>query len=68
MPSKACELSIEPSSLDVYLDKIKKNINKIISRPTKKEVCHDILESEDDKLNLEICLKIKQMQMKYGEI
>jgi hypothetical protein len=55
-------------NIEKYFENIKGEIKKILSRPVKEEVPFDILDSEQDTSNYLISLKMKQKQMKYGEI
>ena len=51
-----------------YTQRVKEQIKVILSRPQKEDVPYDILDNEEDKEAQLIALKIKQRQMKYGEI
>jgi len=54
--------------LQKYLQIIENKIKEILQRPAKEDLPFDILDNEIDKEILLISLKIKQKQMKYGEI
>jgi len=56
------------STFEEYIHKIQQNITKILSRPCQTALANDILDSDDDRASLSICLRMKQLQMKYGEI
>jgi hypothetical protein len=62
------KINIEYFDIDEYLNIIKKNILSILSRKSKEEIPFDILDSEKDNKYSLYALKIKQKQMKYGEI
>jgi hypothetical protein len=51
-----------------YLSKVRVGIQKILTRNERTELFHDILDSETDRKNAYQYLRIKQRQMKYGEI
>lgn len=69
------EEKIEPSAtpsteLQEYFDKILPLITAVLNRKskTKDQILFDILDSEVEIEEMKIALKIKQKQMKYGEI
>ena len=65
------ELSTTPSiNLQEYFDKISPLITAVLNRKskTKDKILFDILDSELELEEMKIALKIKQKQMKYGEI
>lgn len=54
--------------INAYLEKIDKIIYNILSRPTSETLSYDILETEKTKKDRLVALKVKQLQMKQGEI
>lgn len=62
------EINVNEFNIDEYLNKINKNILNILNKKSKEELPFDILDSEKDNKYSLYALKIKQKQMKYGEI
>lgn len=54
--------------LEKYKKKLNKNIKKILLRPQKDIITYDILDTDKSQKNKIISLKLKQYQMKIGEI
>ena len=55
-------------NINKYLKNIKSKIIKILKRPSKYSYIPDILDDEDDIRDKLISLRVKQKEMKYGEI
>jgi hypothetical protein len=60
-------ITLRPHLKD-YFPKVRAGIEKILTRHERTELFHDILDSETDLKNAYQYLRIKQRQMKYGEI
>jgi hypothetical protein len=56
------------SHLQEYFPRVRNGIDKILTRHENTEIFHDILDSESDREYVAKFLKMKQRQMKYGEI
>jgi hypothetical protein len=62
------------SELDVtfnreqYFTKLGESVKKILQRPTKDVLAYDILDTDKLKVNNRVALKVKQRQMKIGDI
>ena len=62
------------SELDVtfnreqYFTKLGESVKKILQRPTKDVLAYDILDTDKLKVNNLVALKVKQRQMKIGDI
>lgn len=54
--------------LSKYLSNLDTSIKKILLRPEKDVLTYDILDTEKSKINKLIVLRVKQYQMKIGEI
>lgn len=61
-------LDINEFSVSKYLEIIETKIISILERPSKDRYIPDILDDEDDIRDKLISLRVKQKEMKYGEI
>lgn len=51
-----------------YFTKLGESVKVILQRPTKDVLAYDILDTEKSKVDNLVALKVKQRQMKFGEI